>query len=376
MKIIKILFFTILFSFFAKEISNYIFQSNVESRVYNTGFYYLSQKPLSSLHNFDSLFTPYHIYLLNYKPSPEEFVRYFEKICYLSYAIVFFNFSIFYGLLISFFLSSIVVISPLTLIQRTWISFPDTFTFLFSLILVVQKIYFSKNLMPESIILSESNNNFLNTLFLLKLEFKKKMPSYFFFIIIISLGLFNHFYQFFIISIEIISISFFFLKNKYHFILDIIFLFLIAIFIRCLTQYLFLINNIDIIDYRLNIVKSLSYSELIKINYTNLFTGIYGFLFGLWIIFLYDVVFKKNYTHIFSFFVSFCITCFTYDTTRVFTLLFFVPFLYSLILNLNNYTNRDKKILSFLVFLSSLIFSFQPLYYKWGERIIYLKDSP
>ncbi len=373
MKIIKILFFTILFTLFAKEISIFIFQSKVESRVYNTGFFYLSQNPLSSLHNFDSLFSPYHIYLLNFKPSPIELVRYFENICYLSYAIIFFSFSLSYGLLVSFILSSIVVISPLTLIQRTWISFPDTFTFLFSLIFVIQKLYSSKDLMTESTIVSESNKNFINTIFLLKQEFKKKLPSYFFFIIIISFGLFNHFYQFFIISLEIISISFFFLKNKYRFILDLIFLILVAFFIRCLTQYLFLINNIDIVDYRLNFVKSLSYSELIKINFTNLFTAIYGFLFGLWIIFLYDVVFKRNYTHIFIFFNSFCITCFTIDTTRVFTLLFFVPFLYSLILNLNNYTNREKKILSYLVVLSSLIFSFQPLYYKWGEKIIYLK---
>ena len=373
MKIIKILFFTLLFTILSKEISNYIFQSKVESRVYNTGFYYLSQKPLSSLHNFDSLFTPYHIYLLNYKPTPEKFVRYFENICYLSYAIVFFCFSIFYGLFFSFFLSTIFIISPLTLIQRTWISFPDTFTFLFSIFFVIQKIYSSKDLKTELTIVSETNNNFLNTLLSLKTEFKKSIPSNLFFLIIISLGLLNHFYQFFFISLEIISVSFYFLKNKYQFFLDLIFLILVAFLIRCLTQYLFLINNIDIVDYRLSIVKSLSYDELVRINFTNLFKGIYGFLFGIWIIFLYDFILKKNFTHIFSFLFSFSITFFTYDTTRVFTLLFFVPFLYSLILNLKNYTNGDKKILSFLVVLSSIIFTFQPLYYKWGERIIYLK---
>ena len=120
-------------------------------------------------------------------------------------------------------------------------------------------------------------------------------------------------------------------------------------------------------------VVSLSYEELIKINLTNLFTGIYGFLFGVWLILLYDVLFKKNYIHVFSFILSFCITFFTYDTTRVFTLLFFVPFLFSLAINLRNYSPRDIKIISVLGFLSSLIFLFQPLYYKWGERIIYLK---
>ena len=373
MKIIKILFLTILFTVFAKEISNYIFQSKVESRVYNTGFYYLSQKPLSSSHNFDSLFTPYHIYLLNYRPSPENFVRYFENIRYLSYGIFFLSLYLKQGLIISILLSFILVISPLSLIQKTWISFPDTYTFLFSLFLVIQKLYSSKEIQKDSKELLQNSYILKDIYKSLKIKFKINSYSYFFFFIIISLGLFNHFYQFFFIAFEIICINFYFLRDKYQFILDLLFLLLSAIFIRSISQYLFILNNIEIVDYRLSIVKSLSYEELIKINFTNLFTGIYGFLFGLWLIFLYDVLIKKNYSHIFSFIFSFCITFFTYDTTRIFTLIFFVSFLFSLTLNLRNYTSRDIKALSVLTFLSSIVYFFQPLYYKWGERIIYLK---
>jgi hypothetical protein len=369
MKIIKILFFTLLFTFFAKEFSNFIFQSNIESRVYNTGFYYLSQKPLTTEHNFDSLFTPYHIYLLNYRPSPENFVRYFDNVRYLSYALVFFSFSALSGLVPAFILSTIVVVSPLTLISKTWISFPDSYTFLFAILFILLKI-------KENSIVENLNNNTKDIICksILSLSYFKRNYSFLItYIFIIFLGLFNHFYQFVIIAFEIILISFIFCKNKKRVIFDLILLLFLCLLARGVSHFLFFYNNLEIVDYRINVVKSISFDEFIKINFNNFFKGLYSFLFGLWGIFLFDLIIKKNYSQIILFCISFCITCFTYDTTRVFTLLFFIPFLFSLYLNLKNYTKLDIKILSFLTFLSILLYSFSPLYYKWGERIIYLK---
>lgn len=369
MKIIKLLFFTILFTLLAKELSNFLFQSKVESRVYNTGFYYLSQKPLTTEHNFDSLFTPYHIYLLNYRPSPENFVRYFDNIRYLSYALVFFSISVLSGLYTAFIISTILVVSPLTLILKTWISFPDSYTFLFSILLILLKI--KENSIEEDL-KSKSIDFKSNSIYSLS-YFKGNFSFLIFYFFIIFFGLFNHYYQFIIISFEIVLISSIFSKNKKRVIFDLILLLILCLLTRGVSQFLFFYNNLEIIDYRVNVIKSISFEEFIKINFNNFFKGLFSFLFGLWGIFLFDLIVKKNYSQMILFCISFCITFFTYDTTRVFTLLFFIPFLFSLYLNLKNYSKLDLKILTLLTFLSILIYSFAPLYYKWGERIIYLK---
>jgi hypothetical protein len=351
MKILKYFFFTILFTLLIKELTNLIFQIKMESRVYNTGAYFLSQTPLSNNYNFDSLFTPYHLYLLNYRPTPENFVRYFENVRFLSYGLIFLFFSYNYDYYWGVVMGLIYSISPFTLIQKTWIAFSDTYTFFFSLLLI---LLFKWNMDK-------------------KLNYKNNIYFYAIFIVVVSLGLNNHFFQFLFITLMIILIQTYFDKNIKLFFINFLSLFVLAIIIRFSSYLIFYINQLNINDFRVNIVKSLTVNEIINNNFINLFKGLYGFLFGLWGIFIYDCIFKKNYIHIINLIYSFIITCFTYDTTRVFTLIFFPTFFFALALNIKNYSPIDKKFTIFLLFISILIFFFTPLYYKWGERIIYLK---
>ena len=334
-----------------KEVTNFIFQIKMESRVYNTGVYFLSQTPLSDNYNFDSLFTPYHLYLLNYRPSPENFVRYFENIRFLSYALIFLFFSYNYGYYWGIVMGLIYSISPVTLIQKTWIAFSDTYTFFFSILAVLLFKWIQDK------------------------DLKSKNYIYFYvvLIIIISLGLTNHFFQFLFISLMIIITQTYFQKNIKIFIINLLSLLGIAMIIRYSSHLIFYLNQLNINDFRVSIVKSLTVNEIINNNFINFFKGLYGFLFGLWGIFIYDCIFKKNYIHIFNLIYSFIITCFTFDTTRVFTIIFFPTFFFAFALNTKNYNPSDKKFTSFLLFISILIYFFTPLYYKWGERIIYLK---
>jgi hypothetical protein len=351
MKILKLLLFTILYTLVVKELTNFIFQIKMESRVYNTGAYFLSQTPLSNNYSFDSLFTPYHLYLLNYRPTPENFIRYFENVRYLSYALVFiffsYNFNYYWGVVLGFIYS----ISPLTLIQKTWIAFSDTYTFFLSMIVVLLLIWNKEKYL--------SNKNIL----------------YFYIVIIffISLGLLNHFLQFFLITFMLVLVQAYYDKNTKLLILNILSLIGIAIIIRLSSYMIFYINHLNINDYRVSVVKSLTIREIIDNNFIQFFKGLYGFLFGLWGIFFYDFIIKKNYIHIINLVYSFIITCFTFDTTRVFTLIFFPTFFFTFAMNSRNYNQTDKKYVHILLILSICIFSFTPLYYKWGERIIYLK---
>ncbi len=347
LKFLKIILITILFALISREASNYIFQSNKESRVYNTGFYFLSQKPLSAEYNFDSLFTPYHIYLIGYRPSPENFVRYFDTVRVLTYAVLFFYFYWFENFFIASLVGTISVISPMTLIGKTWISFPDTYTFFFSCLFFL--LIYSKD----------------------KIENKK--IYYFLFSIISIFGLLNHFYQFILISLQILLVNFYFSRDSKLFYKSILSFILLVFLVRASTQILFYLNHLEMNDYRVAVVKSLTISEIIKFNFTNFWMGAYGFLFGLWIVFTHDTMIKKNYILPVILVISFVITCFTFDTTRVFSLLFFPPFLFAYSKNLSRYTLKDKKNTVFLLFLSVLVYFIQPLFYKWGERIIYLK---
>jgi hypothetical protein len=323
----------------------------MESRVYNTGLYFLSQTPLSENYNFDSLFTPYHLYLLNYRPSPEDFVRYFENVRFLTYALIYLFFSYNYGYYWGIVMGLIYSISPITLIQKTWIAFSDTYTFFFSILVVLLfKWIHDKDLKCK-------NNIYFSVVFFVN----------------VSLGLTNHFFQFLLITIMIIIIQTYFEKNIKLFIINFLSLLGIAMIIRFSSHLIFYMNQLNINDFRVSIVKSLTVNEIINNNFINFFKGLYGFLFGLWGIFIYDCIFKKNYIHIINLIYSFIITCFTFDTTRVFTIIFFPTFFFAFALNTKNYSSRDKKITSYLLFISILIFFITPLYYKWGERIIYLK---
>ncbi len=334
-----------------KEVTNFIFQIKMESRVYNTGLYFLSQTPLSDNYNFDSLFTPYHLYLLNYRPTPEDFVRYFENVRFLTYALIFLFFSYNYGYYWGIVMGLIYSISPITLIQKTWIAFSDTYTFFFSILVVLLfKWIHDKDLKCK-------NNIYFSVVFF----------------VIISLGLTNHFFQFLLITLMIIIIQTYFEKNIKLFIINFLSLLGIAMIIRFSSHLIFYMNQLNINDFRVSIVKSLTVNEIINNNFINFFKGLYGFLFGLWGIFIYDCIFKKNYIHIINLIYSFIITCFTFDTTRVFTIIFFPTFFFAFALNTKNYSSRDKKFVNYLLFISILIFFITPLFYKWGERIIYLK---
>ena len=327
-----------------KEVTNFIFQIKMESRVYNTGLYFLSQTPLSDNYNFDSLFTPYHLYLLNYRPTPEDFVRYFENVRYLSYGLIFLFFSYNYGYYWGIIMGLIYSISPITLIQKTWIAFSDTYTFFFSILVVLLFKWIQDK----------------------DLKYKNNIYFCVVFIIIISLGLTNHFFQFLLITLMIIIIQTYFEKNIKIFIINLLSLLGIAMIIRFSSHLIFYMNQLNINDFRVSIVKSLTFNEIINNNFTNFFKGLYGFLFGLWGIFIYDCIFKKNYIHIINLIYSFIITCFTFDTTRVFTIIFFPTFFFAFALNTKNYSPRDKKFVNYLLFISTLIFFFTPLFYKWG----------
>lgn len=333
---------SLLLSIFLGEAGKLLYKSKMESRMYNTGFYYLSKVPLSEKHESDTFLIPSIIYLFHKEITPRGFKKIFEFIPVFTFFILILYLSYHFNFFVSLFISLMILFSPLILIQYTWIGFQDSLTFLFSI------------------------------LFLFGLEsFKSNYQNYIYLFMIILLGSFNHFYQFGIILFNIFLVyCFFYKKIEYKFILLVLASFLVS---RGISLFLFYINGVPIIDNRIYVLKAISFEEWLKIGLTNPFFTVFSFFNGL-IILLIENLFRRSFVLIFIFLICLVISFFTYDSTRVFVSLFYPAWIILLILRLKEkeFNFKEKILFSTILFISFIYLILNQLYYVVGGKVIYL----
>ena len=307
----------------------------------------LSLEPLGPKHRVDTFFTSYHQYLLGFNFSPEGVKKYLHYIFLLGCGIYFQTYISKKNIQASIFFLFLVLLSPLVLIHSTWVGFPDSFTLFFSF----------------SLISYLQNSERLG-------RFKIWM-----FIMILLPGFMNHFFQFAILSFELIALEFLIRGKWDREILKAYFIILISS--KIISGILFLIHGLEGGEEEIRILSSIPFNDLINYTVMNFLIGFYS-LFGpmLPIILLIIFLDRNRVYYLVLFAINFSITCITLDTTRVFSILNTPPLLLLLLhSDFPKFTNerRDGKLEKILlpgmmVLSIVLALSFPPIY-KWAGKI-------
>ncbi|EQA54462.1 hypothetical protein [Leptospira kmetyi] len=344
-KILTALLLTLAFFFILREGSSYLYQSKEEARVYNTGLYFLTKTDLSSKHQSDSFLFPYALYKLNADLSPEEFSRLCTYIWILSGLLLVFYFGICFGHWEGIFIGFFVLLSPIVLIQKTWIGFPDHLTFFFS---------------SATIILLD------------RISEDRRRSWYALLYIVLLLGAWNHFYQFSIIVFLLILV-----RSIHEKKLNVPLTAVVAgtlLVARILSILLFQWKGIVHEDSRLTTVTDVPLSKWIEINTIVPHLALFSFLNGN-VVLLAERIFKRKFQILIPFSIAAVVTFFTYDTTRVFVHLFypswFLLWLYFFRDEKSEFEAR-KKVYFALLALSLFILLLVPRFFIEAGGINYL----
>lgn len=320
-----------------------LYKSSEEVRVYNTGLYFLTKIDLSPKHQSDSFLFPYALYKLKADLSPEGFARLCNHILIFAGLILVAYFAVHFGLWAGTFIGLFVLLSPIILIQKTWIGFPDHLTFLFS----------------------------SATIILLDLIQKNRFWIWLL-VIVLALGAWNHFYQFSVIVFLLVLVQTIHEKK-----FDIPLAASIAgtlLIARILSILLFQWKGIVHEDSRLATVADVPLSKWIEINTIVPHLALYSFLNGN-IVLLAERLFKRKFLILIPMSVAAFVTFFTYDTTRVFVHLFypswFFLWLYFFRTESEEFKNR-KKFYFALLALSCMILLTIPCFFIEAGGINYL----
>ncbi|WP_125226087.1 hypothetical protein [Leptospira barantonii] len=344
-KLLPALLLTLAFLFILREGSTYLYKSKEEVRVYNTGLYFLTKTDLSSKHQSDSFLLPYLLYQLRADLTPAEFAKLCNTILIVGILLLVFYFAFEFNLWAGMFIGLFVLLSPLVLIQKTWIGFPDHLTFFFS----------------------------ATTLILLdRISEKQNWRYYIALGIVVLLAAWNHFYQFSIIVglLTLIKTS----TNKKIEWKLISFIFGALLLARVLSLLLFYMKGIQFEDSRLSTVRDESFSKWIAINTSIPLFALYSFFNGN-LIFLVERLVRKKFLILIPLGLSLIITFFTYDTTRVFVHLFYPAWIFLWLQSFRSEPevfDRRKKIYFTLLALSALILLLVPRFFVEAGGINYL----
>lgn len=330
----------VLISFFVfKWLPGKLFLSSFEAKVFNSGFFPLSLNPMSIDTPWDQFFTPWFLWATGLVLKPEDIVTILDFLNLVSGVIIVSFLSFRFHWLFGFGFAFVIASSPLYLIFKTWIGFSDPITFLLICIYII--IVFSN--------ISSFWKPILLTFILL-------------------LGFSNHLFQFIVLSFFVSSVLFLEDLSKWK-VFAVSFL-LSGIVYSLLLIYLFSNTDITWNHTRVSVFSNMIGTEFIRMNVSHPILGTLGLFHGLWPFVLY-IMFKRPFSG-FVFFLCYIISMLTYDTNRVFAILSTpVLILYSIeFWKISKFGERSIWI--GLGFLSPLIATLYPLFYKWDGRIIYL----
>jgi hypothetical protein len=374
---------SVLIFLIGKESYFTIYSSKMESRFYNVGFYYLAQNPLNAEYDSDSFLFPFHFYLFSIKLSPENFVRYCKYILLVTTSIISFYTTIAYSFFAGFFFGFFLIISPVFLVQYTMVAFPDHFTFLFAILSVMFFDLYAKSL---------ENRPVLHTDFSLdNKKFRLTNVFLFFYLIFLLLGFWTHFYQFLILSFCVLCVNAYSLyweifskqERKYSFSIFInkkiirpfLYLFGVAVFAKVSSYAIFYILQIPVNERRLTTIAEVGWDEWVRYNRSETSLTLLSFMNGLVFLLIRDF-YRKHLQMLFILLVCLSVTFFTLDSTRVFTMLFYPAWIFLWIQEFRNSQDtipKRKLEISVLLILGFLYVCFVPLFYKWGDKIIFLR---
>ncbi|WP_411823177.1 hypothetical protein [Leptospira sp. 'Mane'] len=342
-KTIHSVLLSILFIFLLKEGTYFLYKSNIEARVHNTGFHWMAKERLSNKHQSDSFFFPFILHNLNLDLSSEDFKRLCQMIYLLASAILIFYFSMKADLYAGGFIGLFILLSPISLIQSTWIGFPDHLTYFFSICILI--------LIDR-----------------MKLDFFSLAVTFF----VLLFGCWNHFYQFsIIVSLLILTYSITTKSIHYKFIS---FVAATLIFARLTAIYIFYAKDIVFEDVRLDAVANTSVFHWLRVYSAVPILAFVSFFNGN-IVFLLERLYHKNYFILIPILISIAVTFFTSDTTRVFTHLFY-PCWFAIWLlvigSKKSYFKENRNLYFTLILISFVILKSMNLFYVWGDRVIHL----
>ncbi|TGM95399.1 hypothetical protein [Leptospira yasudae] len=344
-KILPALLLTFAFFFIFREGSNFLYKSKEEARVYNTGLYWLTKTDISSKHQSDSFLLPYLLYQLRADLTPTEFARLCNSILIAGILLPVFYFAFEFNVWAGVFIGLFVLFSPLVLIQKVWIGFPDHLTFFFSVAALILLDRISKD---------------------------QRWLWYVLLSATLLLGAWNHFYQFSIIVGLLVLIKFS-SEKKIEWKLSGLILGTL-ILARILSLFLFYLKGISFEDSRLSTVREESFSKWIAINTSVPFFALYSFFNGN-LVFLVERLVKKKFLILIPFGLSLAVTFFTYDTTRVFVHLFYPAWIFLWLQFLRTEPeefDKHKKIYFALLAFSALILLLVPRFFVEAGGINYL----
>ncbi|MBP7282664.1 MAG: hypothetical protein KBA66_13865 [Leptospiraceae bacterium] len=339
----KFLIFFLISFFVLKDIPPILYKSVDSVKVINTGFYFLSSDPFSHAMNWDNFLTPFLSYIFQMNQDPITFAKYLDRVSFVSFLLLIFITFRVAGYICAYSLLFFLTGSPLLLIFRNWIGFPDNITFLISISLVYlfqQQTYSYK--------------------------------TYFFLVLVLVLGMTNHFFQFSMILflLTLIKVS----RDEWNR-TKILFSILIAYLISSvlffvLTEYYPVDSNLN----RLHTAKSILGDEFIRLNGNNLEFSLLSLFHGLWLVVLY-ILSRSKFIYSISILICIIITSMTYDTTRVFALLSMPIMIYCILDSWKSYKDIEKKVIFGLSLLSPVFMYSYPLFYKWDHKIIFLNGK-
>lgn len=342
-KYLPVLLLTIAFFFIFREGSNLLYKSSEDARVYNTGFYFLTKSDLSPKHQSDSFLFPYALYKLDADLSPENFSRLCSYLWILAGLLLVAYFGVQFGLLAGASIGLFVLLSPIILIQKTWIGFPDHLTFFFSSATIILLDLIQKN---------------RSWIWLL--------------ILVLVFGAWNHFYQFSVIVFLLTSVQT--IQEKKF---DIPLTTTIAgtlLTARILSILLFQWKGIAHEDSRLTTITDVPLSKWIEINTIVPHLALYSFFNGN-IVFLAEKLFKRKFVILIPMSIAALVTFFTYDTTRVFVHLFYPSWIFLWLLAFRSESESFQKNLKYyfvLIFLSLIILVSVPRFFIEAGGINFL----
>ncbi|AOP35014.1 hypothetical protein A0128_14855 [Leptospira tipperaryensis] len=342
-KIVPCLLLVFVFYFVLREGASYLYQSKEEARVYNTGFYWLSKSDLSSKYQSDSFLFPYLLYKLNVDLTPAQFARLCNDIQIGATLLLVFYFAFEFGWLAGVFIGLFVLFSPLILIQKVWIGFPDHLTYFFSAATLIFLDRVSKN------------RFWFGALF-----------------VVLLLGAWNHFYQFSIIVCMLVLVQGIFEKKIEVRTIGLIFSTLIIA--RILSLLFFYFKGIPFEDSRFSTIQNESFSKWIEINTTVPHLALFSFFFGNFVFFA-ERLYRKNFLILIPFGISLVVTFFTYDTTRVFVHLFYPSWIFLWLLVFRKegeFFQKNLKYYFVLILISLILLVLVPRFFIEAGGVNYL----
>lgn len=325
-------------------IADFLYNKNISSKIYNTKNYYLTNQDINPRYDSESFLFPYHIYKLNWTISSKEFRIYSLTMLFIFSFTLIYLFSQAISIPWAFLFAISLVISPVFLIQMNWIGFPEHLVFLIlgTLILLV---YYRENI--------------------------PKVTFHLIFSILLLLGLWSHFYQFMIAMFLILLVDAI-IRKEYPIFIYLNFILSIAM-ANVLAEQLFIHHGVEQESDRASFAFGKSLKFWFDVHKVSLRHSIWNFFHGLVFLIGYLVLVKKDRLLTSIIIISALVTFFTYDTTRVFSNLFYPSFFYFLILRIESRDHDKLQLYGILLVLGFLLVFFTEPFYVWGSRIIYLR---